>query len=139
MTANPDDRIPDVDEGLQGRMDTRGAGVQQPDWQKMDTAPRDGRGFLVQRLPYADADLCMRRVKWVEDGDKVKVVDLGGWVIVDGIDDDFTEFLPTSGQAAVIVAPDHLNSTHIWRWIPLPQAPAEVLAAIRSELGWAKP
>ncbi len=94
-------------------------------WYGIESAPKDGSPFIVRYLPYLGGYLCMRRVRWVADGDSVAVEDMGAWLIVRGIDDDFDEVLPTSGQPSWSIAPDGYNDTSEWRWQPLPKPPVQ--------------
>lgn len=89
-------------------------------WQTMDSAPRDGSPFIVKYLPYLGGYLCMRRVRWVADDESVALEDMGAWIIVGGIDDEFTERLPTSGDPDWSIASDKHNDTSTWKWLPLP-------------------
>jgi hypothetical protein len=67
----------------------------------------------------------MRRVRFVADGDQVAMQDAGAWLIVGGIDDGFTERLPTSGEPSWSVAADVHNDTSKWRWSSLPSGVAQ--------------
>ena len=93
-------------------------------WRSMDSAPKDGTPFLVRYLPYGSAVLCMRRVRWVAADEAVQMQDMGAWLLVSGIDDDFGERLPTTGGVSWSVAADAHNDTRAWLWMPLPAAPA---------------
>ncbi len=96
-------------------------------WRTIDTAPKDGTPFIVRYLPYLSGTLCMRRVRWVQATEGgVNMEDMGAWLIVTGIDDDFNEHRPTSGEPSWSIAADANNDTAKWAWQPLP-APTAVL------------
>lgn len=94
-------------------------------WQDISTAPKDGKPFIVRYLPYLGGTLCMRRVRWVQDEKEggVLMEDMGGWLLVDGIDDDFNDHRPTTGEPSWSVAADANNDTSAWVWQPLPTPP----------------
>lgn len=101
------------------------------DWNTMDSAPRGGQPFLVQCLPYGDPALCMRRVRLsVNNEGHLIEEDLGAWLIVRGIDDEFERGC-TTAEPRWSVARDSLNDVAAWRWREIPNAPTEVLNEIR--------
>lgn len=105
----------------------------QAEWQKMDTAPTDGRPFLVQFLPYSTPVLCMRKVIKTLTAGGLDIRDCGSWLHVHGIHDDY-ECGPTSGEPDWAVAPDKMNKVAAWRWREIPEAPQAVLEEIRTDL-----
>ncbi len=94
-------------------------------WQDIASAPKDGTPFIVKYLPYLGGYTCMRRVLWVSDGERVEMQDMGAWLIVHGIDDDWENGLPTSGEPSWSIASDDMNDTASWLWQPLPTPPAK--------------
>ncbi len=102
-------------------------------WNKMDTAPTDGRPFLVQYLPYGAPVLCMRKVTMEAAKRGLLVTDCGAWLHVIGIDDDHS-YGPTRGEPSWSVAPDKLNNVSAWRWCEIPEAPQSVLDEIKADL-----
>jgi hypothetical protein len=103
-------------------------------WKTMDQAPRDGRAFLVQYLPYSNPKTCMRKVTFeVAEGGGITSKDHGAWLIVSGIDDEFSDG-PTSGNPGWSIAPDDLNTVAAWRWREIPGAPVAVCNEIRDAL-----
>jgi len=87
----------------------------------MDTAPRDGTPFLCRYLPYAAPVMCMRRVRWVQAKEGgVEMQDMGAWLFVRGIDDDYNDHRPTNGEPSWSIAADDYNDVSQWIWTHIP-------------------
>lgn len=112
------------------------APIPHKEWSTMVTAPRDGSAFLVRRMSYAGAELCMRRVQWVEDGQHIVLRDLGAWVLVGGMEEpEIDTPIPTSASPEWSIAPDDCNPVSEWLWAPLPNNLGEIVAPIHPETG----
>lgn len=100
-----------------------GAVTEAQGWLPIESAPKDGTPFIVRYLPFLGGTLCMRRVRWVHDSDNsVRMEDMGAWLFIKGVDDDFQR-MPTSGEPLWSIAADDLNDTTAWVWTPLPTPP----------------
>ena len=94
----------------------------------LDTAPRDGTPFLSCDPRFGAWSLTVRRVKFVADlgGGKIDTIDLGAWLHIDGIDNDWAE-RDTAGEPSWSIAPDAHNNPKDRVWVPLRLAGASPL------------
>ncbi len=92
----------------------------------LDTAPRDGSSFLSCDLRFGVWSLTVRRVKFVADPSNghMRTIDMGAWLHISGIDDDWGE-RDTEGDASWSIAPDDYNNPKDRVWQSLPAAPSK--------------
>lgn len=107
-----------------------------PVWQSMDTAPRDGTPFLSCDPRFRVVSLTVRRVRFIADEalGTISTVDMGAWLYIDGIDNDWADH-DTNGEPSWSVAPDQYNKNVQRIWTPLPAPPAsDPIGSVRKAL-----
>lgn len=91
-----------------------------PAGQPLSSAPRDGTMFLSWSPVLKVVQPTVRRVRFVVDKDgALQTVDLGAWLFVGGIDDDWAE-RDTTGEISWSIAPDAYNKDVVRLWAPMP-------------------
>lgn len=76
--------------------------------------------FLSWSPVFKVVEPTVRRVRFVVDKNgALQTVDLGAWLFVGGIDDDWVE-RDTTGEISWSIAPDHLNADVTRYWAPMP-------------------
>lgn len=102
-------------------------------------APRDGTPFIAWNAdhPSFGPKVMMRRVRYISDGAGFKCHDQGSWLVVCPIEPDYDNGhdTPKEPHIPLAVAPDKLNGSVNWVFIPLPghKAAAE-LTALRAKV-----
>lgn len=95
-------------------------------WRPIESAPRDGKVFIGCNLdhPSFGSWVMYRRVRhwWNKNGES-ECEDMGGWAIVRDLEPDYHEGQDEGPEPAVSMAPDELNTSVRYGWMPLPDPP----------------